>query len=105
VPKAVEVYSVSLEECGGIDLVLLYALVRSTIRIRIIIIHSSLQYTNLNLKKNAIPVRGSGGLYGCEMSRIPHCLDNRLTVKCEILATCSSTYSQFVPHRKHTPSP
>jgi hypothetical protein len=27
------------------------------------------------------------------MSRIPHCLDNRLTVNCEILATCSSTYS------------
>jgi hypothetical protein len=25
--------------------------------------------------------------------RIPHCLDNRLTVNCEILATCSSTYS------------
>jgi hypothetical protein len=23
----------------------------------------------------------------------PHCLDNRLTVNCEILATCSSTYS------------
>jgi hypothetical protein len=30
---------------------------------------------------------------GCEMLRIPHCLDNRLTVNCEILATCSSTYS------------
>jgi hypothetical protein len=27
------------------------------------------------------------------MLRIPHCLDNRLTVNCEILATCSSTYS------------
>jgi hypothetical protein len=25
--------------------------------------------------------------------RIPHFLDNRLTVNCEILATCSSTYS------------
>jgi hypothetical protein len=24
---------------------------------------------------------------------IPHCLDYRLTVNCEILATCSSTYS------------
>jgi hypothetical protein len=32
-----------------------------------------------------------GGLYGCEMLRIPHCLDNQLTVNCEILATCSST--------------
>jgi hypothetical protein len=27
------------------------------------------------------------------MLRIPHCLDNRLTVNFEILATCSSTYS------------
>jgi hypothetical protein len=27
------------------------------------------------------------------MLRIPHCLDNRLTVNCEIVATCSSTYS------------
>jgi hypothetical protein len=26
------------------------------------------------------------------MLRIPHCLDNRLTVNCEILATCSITY-------------
>jgi hypothetical protein len=30
---------------------------------------------------------------GCDMLRIPHCLDNRLIVNCEILATCSSTYS------------
>jgi hypothetical protein len=29
----------------------------------------------------------------CEMLRMPHCLDDRLTVNCEILATCSSTYS------------
>jgi hypothetical protein len=26
----------------------------------------------------AIPVTGLGGLSGCEMLRIPHCLDNRL---------------------------
>jgi hypothetical protein len=29
----------------------------------------------------------------CEVLRIPHCLDNRLTVNCDILATSSSTYS------------
>jgi hypothetical protein len=40
-----------------------------------------------------IPVTGHGGLYGCEMLSIPHCLDSRLTVNCEILATCSSSYS------------
>jgi hypothetical protein len=27
----------------------------------------------------AIPVTGREGLWGCEMLRIPHCLDNRLT--------------------------
>jgi hypothetical protein len=29
-------------------------------------------------KSKAIPVTGCGGLQGCEMLRIPHCLDNRL---------------------------
>jgi hypothetical protein len=43
-----------------------------------------------NVKKSkAIPVTGQS----CEMLRIQHCLDNRLTVNCEILATCSSIYS------------
>jgi hypothetical protein len=32
---------------------------------------------NESLKK-AIPITGRGGVYGCEMLRIPHCLDNRL---------------------------
>jgi hypothetical protein len=41
----------------------------------------------------AISVTGRGGLWGCELLRIAHCLDNWLTVNCEILATCSSTYS------------
>jgi hypothetical protein len=30
-------------------------------------------------KSKVIPVTGLGGLWGCEMLRIPHCLDNRLT--------------------------
>jgi hypothetical protein len=30
-------------------------------------------------KGKAIPVTGRGGLQGCEMLRIPHCLGNRLT--------------------------
>jgi hypothetical protein len=41
----------------------------------------------------AIPVTGRGRPIGLEMLRIPHCLGNRLTVNCEILATCSSTCS------------
>jgi hypothetical protein len=44
-------------------------------------------------KSKAIPLVDRGGLQGYEMLRIPHCLDQRLTVNCEILATCSSTYS------------
>jgi hypothetical protein len=40
-------------------------------------------------KKKALT--GHGGR--CEVLRIPHCIDSRLTVNCEILATCSSTYS------------
>jgi hypothetical protein len=39
------------------------------------------------------PCNRPWGLLGFEMLRIQHCLDNRLTVNCEILATCSSTYS------------
>jgi hypothetical protein len=30
-------------------------------------------------KIKAIPVTGLGGVYGCEMLRIPHCLGNLLT--------------------------
>jgi hypothetical protein len=29
-------------------------------------------------KSKAVPVTGCGDLYGCEMLRIPHCLDSRL---------------------------
>jgi hypothetical protein len=43
--------------------------------------------------KKPIPITGRGGLQGSETLRIPHCLDSRLTVNCDILATCSSTYS------------
>jgi hypothetical protein len=31
----------------------------------------------LHTKSRAIPVTGRGGLEGCEMLKIPHCLDNR----------------------------
>jgi hypothetical protein len=43
-------------------------------------------------ESKAVPISTIGYLYGCEMLMIPHCIDNRLTVNCEILATCSSTY-------------
>jgi hypothetical protein len=46
---------------------------------------------NTTQKGKTIPVTGCAG--PCETLRIPQCLDNRLTVNCEILATCSSIYS------------
>jgi hypothetical protein len=51
------------------------------------------QLYEIERKSKAIPLTGRGRLWGCVMLRIPHCLENRLTVNCEILATCSSTYS------------
>jgi hypothetical protein len=31
------------------------------------------------IKSKAIPVTSLGSLQGCEMLRMPHCIDNRLT--------------------------
>jgi hypothetical protein len=39
----------------------------------------------LDKKGNAIPVRSCGGPYGCETSRLPHFLDNRLTDGSEVV--------------------
>jgi hypothetical protein len=36
-------------------------------------------YIYILYKSKAIPITGRGGLQGCEMLRIPHCLDSRLT--------------------------
>jgi hypothetical protein len=36
-------------------------------------------FLRIKKKSKAITVTGRGGLYGCEMLRIPHCLYNRLT--------------------------
>jgi hypothetical protein len=36
-------------------------------------------HMNTTQKGNVILVTGRGGLYGCEMLRIPHCLDSRPT--------------------------
>jgi hypothetical protein len=54
---------------------------------------SRAKYLISDVKNKTIPVTGRGDLNGCEMLSIPHCLDIQLTVNCEILATCSSTYS------------
>jgi hypothetical protein len=41
--------------------------------------HKDCPTENLCWIAQAIPVTGRGNLQGCEMLRIPHCLDNRLT--------------------------
>jgi hypothetical protein len=38
------------------------------------------------IKSKAVPVRGREGPYGCETSRLPHFLDNRLTNSCEVVS-------------------
>jgi hypothetical protein len=42
-------------------------------------IKATLQTLNTIQKSKGILVTGRGALYGREMSRIPHCLDNRFT--------------------------
>jgi hypothetical protein len=40
----------------------------------------------IDRKGNAIPVTGLGGPWGCEMSRLPHFLDSRVTDGIEIVS-------------------
>jgi hypothetical protein len=45
-------------------------------------------------KSKAIPVTGPGGLEGCETSRLPHFLDNRLTDGGEVYSsTCRPPFT------------
>jgi hypothetical protein len=49
-------------------------------------------------KSEAIPVTGLGGLYDCEMLRIPHCLDNRLIDDGKVV---SPTHQPHFTRQKH----
>jgi hypothetical protein len=49
-------------------------------------------------KAKAIPVTGLGGLKGCEMLRIPHCLDNRLIDGGKVV---SPTHQPYFTPQKH----
>jgi hypothetical protein len=49
-------------------------------------------------KAKAIPVTGLGGLQGCEMLRIPHCLDNRLTDGGKFVSPTHSPHSTPQEH-------
>jgi hypothetical protein len=50
-----------------------------------------------NSKSKAIPVTYRGGLYGCEILRIPLCLDNRLTDGGEVVSLTRGQLS--TPHK------
>jgi hypothetical protein len=49
-------------------------------------------------KSEAIPVTGHGGLYGCEMLRIPHCQDNWLTDGGEVVSPMHPPHSTPQKH-------
>jgi hypothetical protein len=51
---------------------------------------------HLHIQSGAIPVTGRGGLWDCEISWIPHCLDNRLTDGCEVLLEAESNLGPSV---------
>jgi hypothetical protein len=53
---------------------------------------------HLHIKSKAIPVTRRGGLYGCEMLRMPHCLDNRLIDDCEVISLTRRSRSTGQKH-------
>jgi hypothetical protein len=48
-----------------------------------------LKIMKVKKKNKAIPVTGRGGLWGCEILRIPHCLENRLTEDDNVVNLCT----------------
>jgi hypothetical protein len=47
-------------------------------------------------KSKAIPITDRAGLYGCDMLRIPHCLDNQLTDGGKVFSPMHQ--QNFTPH-------
>jgi hypothetical protein len=50
-------------------------------------------------KSKAVLVIGRGGLYGCEMLRIPHCLDNWLVDGGKVVSTTHLPH--FTPQKHY----
>jgi hypothetical protein len=50
------------------------------------IVNEKLLESRIKVKGKAIPVTGRGGPQGCETSRLPHLLDNRLTDSCKLVS-------------------
>jgi hypothetical protein len=55
-------------------------------------------FIKLRIKSKAIPVTGLGGLPCCEMLRIPHCLDNRLTDGAKVVSPTHRPH--FTPQKQ-----
>jgi hypothetical protein len=53
----------------------------------------------LHIKEKAIAVTGRGDPYGCETSRLPHFLDNRLTNGGEVVSRTRRAAALFPPGR------
>jgi hypothetical protein len=56
------------------------------------------QLKPIQQKDKAIPVTGSGGLWGCGMLRVPHFLDNRLTDGGEVVSLAGQPRSTPQKH-------
>jgi hypothetical protein len=50
-------------------------------------------------KIKAIPVTVLGGIYGCEILRIPYCLDNRLTDVGKVVSPTNRP--RYTPQKLH----
>jgi hypothetical protein len=55
--------------------------IRKRFHLRIVLLHEM-----QSKESKAIPVISRGGLYGCEMLRVPHCLDSWLTDGGEVVS-------------------
>jgi hypothetical protein len=67
---------------GGSHRVNMITQLRLVPRLRVVVQHF---HSPIRLYGKAIPVTGLEGLWGCEVLRIPHCLDSRLIDGCEVV--------------------
>jgi hypothetical protein len=72
---------------------------KSSVLLQAEALHNRTDTSNCKKAKNAIPVTGRGGLQGCEMLRVPHCLDNRLTDGGKVVSPTHPTH--FTPQKHY----
>jgi hypothetical protein len=61
--------------------------------------HSPTNCSDNVKKRKAIPIIGRGGLQGCEMLRMPHCPDNRLTDGSQVVSLARRP--RFTPQKHY----